>query len=232
MSGLVESATAIMSVSERQLEIVSQNISNASTAGYKRVQGFADVLAARAADAGPLASRTDLAQGGMQSTGNPLDLAISGAGFFLLRDGDSMIYSRQGQFRRSEDGTVVNALGHVLQQAGGGDLVLTGGAVQIVEDGTVLDAGQPVARIGLFAPRDAAALEVHGGSRFTAAEGVMEEAPAAILRQGMIETSNVQMGEEMVTMMAAMRSAETGSRLVQIYDDLIGRAITSFGGGR
>ncbi|RHW18969.1 flagellar hook basal-body protein [Sphingomonas gilva] len=232
MSGLVESATAIMSASERRLEIVSQNISNASTPGYKRVQGFADVLAIRTAEPASLVSRTDMAQGTMRSTGNPLDLAISGAGFFLLRDGDALVYSRQGQFRRAEDGNVVNAQGHVLQQAGGGDLQLATAAVEIVEDGTVLDGGRPIARLALFAVRDGMEIESAGGSRFTAAEGVMEDAPAAIVRQGMLESSNVEMSQEMVTMMAAMRSAETGSRLVQIYDDLIGRAITNFGGGR
>ena len=61
----------------------------------------------------------------------------------------------------------------------------------------------------------------------------MDAATGATLRQGMVENSNVSIGDEMVAMTAAVRQTETGARLVQIYDDLLGRAISSFGqGGR
>jgi flagellar basal-body rod protein FlgG len=59
----------------------------------------------------------------------------------------------------------------------------------------------------------------------------MEEATSVRLRQGMVEGSNVSLGSEMVTMMTAVREAESGARLLQVYDDLIGRAITTFGQG-
>jgi flagellar basal-body rod protein FlgF len=169
----------------------------------------------------------------MSGTGNPLDLAISGAGFFQLRAGSEIVYSRQGQFRLAADGTVVTPQGHVLQQAGGGDLVLERAAVEILEDGTVLDGDRPVARIALFAVAEGGVAEALGGSLFGIAENVAEEVAAPQLRQGMIEASNVSLGDEMVAMMAVLRQAESGARLVQVYDDLIGRAITTFGqGGR
>ncbi len=233
MQGLIESAREILSASERRLETVSNNVSNISTPGFKRQISFEEVMGGRdSAGAGiPLRHRADLSQGQMSRTGNPLDLAISGSGFFRLRSGDEILYSRQGQFKVAADGNVVNRQGHVLQQAGGGDLVLEKAAVEILEDGTVLDGTRPIARIGVYAAADPAALRPLGGSMFAGPEKAMEEAPAAAVRQGMVEASNVVLGDEMVAMMTTVRQAEGGARLVQVYDDLLGRAITTFGQG-
>jgi flagellar basal-body rod protein FlgG len=236
MSGLIESATAILSASERRLETVSSNISNVSTPGYKRQISFADLVANGGRDpVGALVMRVraDLAQGKLSNTGNPLDLAIGGEGFFQLRNGDDLVYSRQGQFRLAADGTVVTPQGYALQQSGGGDLVLDGPGVEILADGTVLDGKRPVGRIGLFTPSDGAEAQPLDGSLFRFSGGTGEEVAAPQLRQGMVEASNVSVGNEMVTMMASLRQAESGARLVQTYDDLLGRAITAFGqGGR
>jgi flagellar basal-body rod protein FlgG len=218
-----------MGLSQRRLEVVSSNIANTSTPGYKRQVSFSELI--EGAGGMNLSVRSDLAQGKMSATGNPLDLAISGGGFFQLRAGEELLYSRHGQFRRAEDGTVVTPQGHRLQQVGGGDLVLDRAEVEIRADGTVLDAGQVVGRIAVLAPAEASAAEPIGGSLFLVAGDAVEEVPAAELRQGMVEASNVSMGEEMVAMMAALRHAESGARLIQVYDELIGRAITTFGQG-
>lgn len=258
MSFIVDSATAILSGSERRLEIISQNVANIATPGYKRQVGFAvlttpDAAAATQPDAARRArdsdlrgayaaapgwrTRSDLAAGKLSATGNPLDLAIAGDGFFQLRDGNDLVYSRQGNFRLAGDGTLVTPQGFVLQQAGGGDLILERAAVTIAPDGTVLDNARPVARIAVFLPAAAdgaqgnAAATAHAidGALFRFDGGDAREVPGAQIRQGMVEASNVSVGEEMVTMMAALRQAESGARLVQVYDDLLGRAITGFG---
>lgn len=232
MSGLVESATAIMRASERRIEIVSSNISNVSTPGYKRQISFADLVANGAGDRiGAMMTRVraDLTQGKMNQSGNPLDLAIGGDGFFQLRDGNDLVYSRQGQFKLAADGTVVTAQGQVLQQAGGGDLVLESANVKILANGTVLDNDRPVGRIGLFVPSSAGAVQPLDGSLFRFTGSAANEATGPQLHQGMVEASNVSVGDEMLTMMAALRQAESGSKLVQTYDDLLGRAISSFG---
>jgi len=231
MQGLVESATGILSASERRLESVSNNVSNISTPGFKRQVSFEEAMGNRDSTSlgKSLRHRTDFAQGQMSRTGNPLDLAISGAGFFRLRAGKEILYSRQGQFSLAADGTAVTRQGHVLQQAGGGDLVLERAAVEILEDGTVLDGLRPIARIGIYAATDPASLRPLGGAMFAAGDEAMDEAPAATLRQGMVEASNVVLGDEMVAMMTTVRQAEGGARLVQIYDDLLGRAISTFG---
>ena len=230
MSGLIESATAILSASESRLEVAAHNVSNISTPGFKRQVGFSQLLAARSdSSAQQIAVRRDFAQGKLSPSTNPLDIAISGTGFFQLRSGESMVYSRQGQFSRAADGTVVSPQGYVLQQAGGGDLVLDSAQVSILEDGTVLDSGVPVAKLAVFAPADPAALTPVGESAFAMPGGAMDIVPDAVLRQGMVENSNVAIGDEMVTMMTALRQSEGGARLVQVYDDLLGRALQTLG---
>lgn len=236
MSGLVGAATAILRASERRLEAVSANVANATTPAYKRQVGFADLVSRSSADAiGTLTvhTRPDLTQGKLNATGNPLDLAVSGTGFFQLRDGTDLVYSRGGQFKLAADGSVVDGHGYVLQQAGGGDLVLDRATVKVSADGMVLDGERPVGKIALFAPGDPSSVQALDGSVFHFAVGAAEEVAEPQLRQGMVEASNVAIGDEMVTMMAALRQAESGSRLVQTYDDLLGKAIVAFGqGGR
>ena len=232
MAGLFESATAIMSASERRLEIAAQNVANISTPGYKRLVGFAELLGGRSVDGGALPTlleRADASQGKLSATGNPLDLAIGGDGYFPVRLGETVLYVRQGQFRRADDGTVVTAQGHVLQQAEGGDLILRAGAVEIAEDGAVIQDGRPLGRIAVCTPAAGGTVPTSGGN----ARGPMEEVAAPLLRAGMVESSNVSAADEMTSVMAATRQAESGARLAQLYDELMGRALTSFGqGGR
>lgn len=232
MSGLIDAATAILGVSERRINLVSQNVANAATPGYKRQIGFSSLLAAATVrDEPAFSSSTDFTQGKLLQTGNPFDLAISGSGFFQLRSHDTLVYSREGQFRRAEDGTLVTPQGDVLQQAGGGDLVLTNATAQIGKDGIVMDGGQPNGAVGIYAAASLDAMQPLGGGRYAAVEDAMTENDQAIVRQGMVESSNVANGDEMVEMMGALQHAQSGARLVQVYDELMGEALTSLGQG-
>src|SRR5688572_19219563 len=127
-NGLIEVAEVMLSASERRLEVVSRNVANLSTPGFKKETSLGDALSVGAANpAQPVTSVfTDFAQGSLRLTGNPLDLALSGVGLFKLRSGDSVYYTRSGQFERSHDGTVRTAQGFALQTSSGEDLVLSG----------------------------------------------------------------------------------------------------------
>jgi flagellar basal-body rod protein FlgF len=229
MSGVVDSAVSAMGGASRRTEIAAINIANVSTPGFKRLMRSGDV------DAGaPFADalrrvRADLSPGKTIETGRPLDLAINGAGYFQLRVGDRLLYSRQGGFARGADGTVVTPQGYVLQQAGGGDLVLTDNTATVLPDGTVVDDDRPVGRIAVFQPTGEAVAQPLDGSLFSMSDGGAEEIATPSLRAGTLEASNVSLGDEMVGTMAAMRDAETGAKLIQVYDDLMGKAIQTFG---
>jgi flagellar basal-body rod protein FlgG len=236
--GVIESALSILRSSDARVGTIASNVSNAATPGFKRQVSFSQALGAVArtgigvADASVASTRTDFSQGRMTETGNSLDLAIAGDGFFRLRNGDQIVFSRHGQFQRGEDGTVMTEQGYVLQQLGGGDLVVEDGAIEVLRDGTVLSAGASIGRIALSSPPTGTELQsVGGGSLF---EGFAEDVAEPDIRQGALEASNVALGDEMTAMMIALRHAETGARLVTVYDELLGRAITAFsqGGGR
>ncbi|MFA7595101.1 MAG: flagellar hook basal-body protein [Novosphingobium sp.] len=232
MPRLMESASAILASSERRVEAVSRNVSNASTAGYKKQVAFAQTLDRATESFPPQVAETrfltDFSQGRLRHTGKPLDLAIHGPALLQLRAGDDLVYSRGGAFTLGDGGSVIDAAGRILQQAGGGDLVLDGQDVEILGDGTVLQAGVPVAAIGLYDAGQGSGIAAIGGSVFRASPSGLAEANGSVLRQGQLESSNVVMSDEMVAMMAAVRQSEGGARLAQTYDQLIGQAITTF----
>lgn len=236
LADLIQSARAILSVSERRMEATANNVANLTTPGFKSEKLYSDVLSEldQRASIKQQSHHVDMAQGRMSRTGNPLDLAIGGAGFFRLigRDGQ-VAYSRQGQFKLDADSRLVTQQGLAVQSADGGDIVLTSSDVHILADGSVVAAGRSITKIGLFQASDTAALRPIGGSLFSIDESRVEAVRDPDLHQGMTEGSNVALADEMVAMMEAMRAAEGGAKLVQVYDDLMGKAVNSFGqGGR
>lgn len=228
MSGLVDAAAAMMRMSSQRIDNAALNIANVSTPGYKR-----QVRPSATADAVFNATlekmRVDLRGGKLSETARPLDVAINGDGFFQMRAGERIVYSRQGAFHADGEGHLVGPQGYVLQQRGGGDLIVGGSAVTVTSDGNVLDGERAIGRIAVMRARDTAAVEAIDGGTFAIADDAVEAIDAPSLRPGALEASNVSLGDEMVGMMGAMRGAETGARLIQLYDDLMGKAISSLG---
>ena len=231
MSGLVESALAILAGSGHRTRIASENIGNMTTPGYKARVAFRGMASGEAITPPSAADmQISSAQGPLRATGNQFDLAIQGGGFFVVvSEGGQIYYTRQGHLQRAEDGRLMSPAGEAAQQTGGGDLIVQGDRVEITADGVVLDGNQPVGQIAVVEPIAGAQLEPVSGSIFAAAETGMVEAATAGIRQGMIEGSNVSLGDEMLGLMTATRQAETGARLVQVYDELMGRAFSTLG---
>jgi flagellar basal-body rod protein FlgF len=232
MDGILEIGGFMLSQASQRMEVAAQNVSNMATPGYRAQKIFSSLLhMPESVDGTSLPSlqmATDFSSGKMIQTGNSYDLALSGDGFLMVRAGDQIFYTRSGQFSRDGDGRLVDGSGGVLQSEDG-DIVLQGQKIKIENDGTVLDDGEPVSRIAVMNFRDASALTAAGNNRFTAASGVRPERIDTLIHQGMLESSNVSTAQEMIAIMASTRSAETGQRLVQVYDDLMGRALTAFG---
>ena len=153
--GIIEIAGSVLSRAEQRVEVSAQNIANMTTPGYKARRAFSNVLAAsRAGQIGQQnvsaesVSLTDFTAGKMTNTGNPLDLAISGSGFFVVRSDNAIFYTRDGQFSRNAEGRLVTSGGLVLQSVTG-DITVGGADVTILSDGTVLEARQSVARLSI-----------------------------------------------------------------------------------
>jgi flagellar basal-body rod protein FlgF len=223
MGDFIDIATKIFALSERRVEVSAQNIANVSTPGYKRRISFSSAVAQSGQNI-----VTDTSEGKLANTGNPYDLAIMGRGYFAVRGPDGLLYTRKGQFHPDADGRLVNPEGYVLQ-SDGGDLIVGHDPIQVLDDGVMTAAGEPVAKLALFDFTDPGKASTVDGAAFRAAEADMTAVARPAFRQGALEASNVSTGDEMVGMMEALRQAESAQRLVGVYDDLMGRALNAFG---
>ena len=216
---------------EARVEASGTNVVNANTPGYRRRVDFATIVGNGTTSTQHVQEQHvhEFSPGKYQISEKPLDLAIEGEGFFVVGDGASLFYTRNGAFHR-EQGRLINAQRYVLQAAEGGDVQVGDGELGFASDATVLRDGAPAGRVAIVDFEDRAILKSQDGGLFSAPPEAAMAVDRPVLRQGMIESSNVNMGDEMVRMMEAMRGAETGQRLVQAYDDLMGRALNAFGG--
>jgi flagellar basal-body rod protein FlgG len=237
MGQIIDLVSRILTQSERSAEIAGQNISNVTTPGYKRHVEFSTLLEnagleKRAVESPRSVVRndgTDFSTGKAVETGGGFDLSLAGPGFFVVRTDDGIFYTRKGQLQRAADGRVTTGEGQTVQLEGGGDLVLRGADLTVTADGVVIENGEPLGRLAIMDAADPAVFSRTQSGLFSAPEGDLHAVTDPVVRQGVLEASNVSMGDEMLTIMQALRRAETGQRLANVYDDLMGRAVTSFG---
>lgn len=231
MGELTELALATISQAQRRVEVVGQNLANAATPAYKRRIAFSQ-LVNNGSDGTNNVPQTEIVidnrSGKIVETGNATDFFLSGQGFFALRRDSDVIYSRRGQLAVDGEGRLVDSQGFALQLASGNDIIVKSGDFKVGVDGTVTDKGEMLGRIAVFAAVD--------GSGESGTENATDGARSQFapvdnirIRQGAFEASNVSTGDEMVAMVEALRRAESGQRVMNVYDDLMGRVITAFG---
>lgn len=228
-------AVGLIASETRQAETAAQNIANLATPGYKREIAFSDALSQASLSPLPSAASadrtiaTDFTPGKLIHTGNPLDLALASGGFFEVATPEGTAYMRGGTFQLDANGRFVTPQGWVLQSAGGGDLSVRSSNWSIASDGTLIDDGNPIAVIGTASFSDPRRLTRVGNGLYRA-DGMppVELADPRVL-QGFVESSNVSNGNEMVRMMEAVRSIESGQKLVHAYDDMMGSVLQRLG---
>ena len=218
-----------------EMRVVANNIANANTAGFRR-EGviFAEHLEAldRHGDTLSMAHARgrllDLGQGVLTQTGNAMDLAIEGDGFFMVETPDGPRLTRAGAFTPSAEGELMNSEGHRLLDEGQAPIILPAGAADVVvgADGTLSSNGLPFGRLGLFAAPDPQDLTRQGGTAFDF-EGTPEPAEEARVRQGFLEESNVDPVFEITRMIEVQRAYELGQSLLDREDQRIRGAITA-----
>jgi flagellar basal-body rod protein FlgF len=219
--GLYIAASGMVAEQIRQDQIAN-DLANASTPGYKadRVtqRAFADLLLSNSASGqavGPLsmgagADRmvTDLAPQPLRETGEPLDLAIAGEGWFGVRTAEGVRYTRNGQFSASARGTLADALGNEV-------LGRDGQPVRVSAQGAVDPAD-----VAVFALQDPVK---QGESLFA---GTAAGTAAGTVRSGALEGSGVDPARTIVDMIASFRAFEAGQKAIQTIDDSLHRTAT------
>jgi flagellar basal-body rod protein FlgG len=226
-----------MAAQQQRIDGVANDLANVNTTGYKHVRvGFRDLLyspqgdqAGASVDAGAGAAASFVgrsqAQGVLQTTEQPLDLAIAGSGFFQVRlaDGRAAL-TRDGSFRLDSTGRITSADGALLQPQIQVPAGTTLDRVSIAQDGTVRAGNQAVGRIQLVNVVSPDGLRPLGDNRF---EVTAESGPAAAagndssILQGRLEGSNVDMADSMVDMMNAQRAFQLASRAIHMQDQML-----------
>jgi flagellar basal-body rod protein FlgF len=219
----------------RRLEVLSNNLANASTPGFKADQlHFESVLAGvKNPSQEPVLSNerfsTDFTSGTLQKSDNTLDLALDGDGFFVVNTPQGPAYTRQGNFHRGTGGRLVNADGYELQGQNG-PITVAGSRVEIGEGGVVTVDGAAsgtLARVDFPKPY---ALTKSGGGLFVPADPQVAPVPSNTqVRQGYLETSNVKVIVEMARMIETSRYFESCAKAVKSYDDMAAKAANEVG---
>jgi flagellar basal-body rod protein FlgF len=223
--GLYIAASGMLAEQIRQ-EQIANDLANASTAGYKSDRTaqstFGDLLLANTAGGNPIgrqstavqiaAIETDFSPAAARDTGEPLDFAISGEGFFAVRTAQGVRYTRNGQFTVSPQGLLVTAQGDPVLGRGGR-------TVRVGEDGRVDPRGLEVVR--LENPRKQGDNLVTGTPAGAAGTGTV--------RAGALEASGSDAARSMVDMIASLRAFEAGQRVIQTIDETLAKAATQVG---
>ncbi|MBS4536426.1 flagellar hook-basal body complex protein [Clostridium sp. D2Q-14] len=169
---------------------------------------------------------TNFTQGNLIDTGNDLDLALNGDGFFKIQTEDGIKYTRDGSFKINAEGTLVTSEGYpVLGQNGA--INIGQNEFFIDENGNVFIEGQLRNTLDIVTINNDEYLRKLGDNFYIMAEGIdAEEAPfEGEVLTGYLETSNVNSVEEMVNMISTMRNYESNQKVVQSYDEILGKAV-------
>ena len=218
LPGLYSAAAGMLSRLDQQ-DVIANNLANVNTAGFRRTAaGFSSFSAQLAgAEAGAsqcmipfMTAYQDQRQGVIRDTGVPTNLALDGPGFFVVQTESGEQLVRGGNFRLDSTGRLVNADGFsVLGQRG--PIQVSDADWSVDSEGNVYSAGAVVDK-----------LRIETGAASTASESVRVMA-------GSLEASNVNVVEEMVSMITALRAYETCQRAIQAFDQTLDKAINQMG---
>jgi|HubBroStandDraft_6_1064221.scaffolds.fasta_scaffold508364_2 flagellar basal-body rod protein FlgF len=215
----------------RQMDVVANNLANASTTGYKaqRLQFTQYLVPSGNGDTAfvqDASTYRDTKQGPLTRTGNSLDVAIDGTGYLVVTTPEGERYTRNGHLQLSPDGSLVTAQGYGVQGDGGGPVTLPTGASDIVitKDGTVSTRQGTVGKIRLVAFDDETQVQPEADGLYVS-NATPAPAANATLRQGLIEDSNVQPVIELTRLMSISRSYSAISDMINDENDRIKGAI-------
>ncbi|HZD33412.1 MAG TPA: flagellar basal-body rod protein FlgF [Candidatus Angelobacter sp.] len=236
-SGYYAACTALMARAQA-LDTIANNLANTSTSGYRGQHNvFQSVLAqADTATSSPLSqavnsfgvlsgTRIDPTQGTLEHTGNDLDLAIEGPGFFVVQTTAGLVYTRGGNFRVSAKNQLVTAAGDpVLGESG--PVTVLGSPSSISPDGTISTAGALSGKLKLVEFPAGTPLQNLGQTYYSAADVSTKTSQSSTVRQGMLEDSNVSPIASVVELVSVQREAEMMQRVLSMINSDLNKVAT------
>ena len=239
MDALMAAAASGIRARIESLDILANNLANASAAGFKSDQeSYALYVSEEAADSPegtnpailPLVQNrwTDFAQGALIPTGSSMDLALSGKGFFVASTPSGPLYTRGGSFRFSDAGHLQTEDGYDLEGINGKPILLDASkTIEVLPDGTVRQDGQEVSRIAVVDFDDPKMLAKRGGNYFrsSAPSGPRAPATGAEIRQGQLEKGNSDSTRSASGIVTILRQFEALQKAMTIGADMNRRAV-------
>lgn len=221
------------------LDMLANNIANAGTSGYKNDREFYGVFASEDAESSvegaanttlPVVESqwTDFSAGEMQVTGNPLDVAIVGKGFFTVSGPKGPLYTRNGSLKILPTGELANGDGYPLQTGGGGTIQVRPNApISIASNGTVTQGGQPIGQIGVVDFKSTIPLRKLGSTSFENQSTTNAPVPSTNVevQQGKLEGSNVSVPDATMRLIGLMRQFEMLQKAIGVSTDMDTKAI-------
>lgn len=228
MDNITNIALSRLSAQQRAMDVVANNLANASTPGYRAERPvFADWLMREPAGAEPHGGRTiaftqtratyrERTEGTLTQTGNPLDLALQGEGYFTVQTANGTRLTRAGRFTLQNDGTVADENGNALLDTNSQKLVLSRADtdVKVTADGTLRSQNGTIGQIAVVVPNDPNRLTSEGGRLFRADVPTAAVARPKVL-QGTLEDSNVQPIAEITRMITTERDFQFVTQMVE-----------------
>ena len=241
--------TSGMASQQNRLNVVANNMTNISTAGYKAEhytdRTFDEVMVSRIGNIdkshyqtmetyqshilAPDHLYTDFIQGSLEETNLPLDFAIQGEGFFAIQTVDGVAYTRAGSFTLDNEGYLcLSELGRVLDREGN-PIQLPTDKIEADAVGNLYtkDGNDYMGTLGVYMFEDNQALERTPYGLFTGQGAQLNE--DVVIHHKQVERSNVNMVKEMVNMMSTQRTLQSAAQMSKIYDEVIKRVVNDIG---
>lgn len=250
IKGLYAAATGMMAIDQRQ-SVIANNISNASTVGFRRQEpvqkGFYDLFLDRATRP-PIVNQhsapgggalfvetfTDARRGAFTMTGDPLNVALDGPGYLVVDTPQGERFTRSGALAIDIEGQLATRDGFKILGEGGTPVNVGGGKLSISADGAVREDGQEAGRLRVVEFENIHMLTNQGNGLYRASEAALaRSAPATDTRvvHESLELSNVNIPNEMIGMMLGVRAYEANQKYINVVDETMSRLIDQVGMG-
>jgi flagellar basal-body rod protein FlgF/flagellar basal-body rod protein FlgG len=227
-SGYYAAMTGLMARTQA-LDTAAANLANAQTPGYRAEREY---FRSALLDSGPASQlgqamnyygllggdRLNLSQGPIQTTGNPLDLAIEGQGFFQVQTQNGARFTRDGSFHRSQAGTLVTDKGEPVLSSAGKPIQVPPGEVSVGANGVLSVAGGAVDTVGVFTFPASVQLTPEGANRYAAPPNAAPQAAKdAAIHQGALESANEDAIQGTLDLVVMQRQAEMMQKALTVF---------------
>jgi flagellar basal-body rod protein FlgF/flagellar basal-body rod protein FlgG len=236
-SGLYAAYTGLLARTQA-LDTAANNLANAGTAGFRAHRDYFSGVLAGGVDQDPETAsqvgqsvngfgvlggnRLDLGQGEIKATGNPLDLALEGQGFFAIQTSNGVRYTRDGAFARSPAGVLQTAQGEPVLDTNRKPITIPTGAIYVSPDGSIsvstADGSVIVGRVGAFDFTEKSVLTAEGANRFSAS-GAKPIPATALVEQGSVEGANEDAIHGTMQLVLVQRQAEMMQKALSVFNN-------------